>query len=189
MGQYKDENGEKQYGLKVYSPIAKGYHYSHYEDFGAARSYGYKRMHLGNDLLGNLGTPIVAIEDGVVECLGWNQYGGWRIGIRSFDKQRYYYYAHLRKNHPYHLNLKESQKVKAGDVIGYLGMTGYSAKENVNNITTPHLHFGLQLIFDESQKECVNEIWVDVYSIINLLSDRKSEVVKDEKTKDYNKKA
>ena len=68
-------------------------------------------------------------------------------------------------------------------------MTGYSAKENVNNITTPHLHFGLQLIFDESQKECVNEIWVDVYSIINLLSDRKSEVVKDEKTKDYNKKA
>ena len=70
VGQYKDENGEKQYGLKVYSPIAKGYHYSHYEDFGAARSYGYKRMHLGNDLLGNLGTPIVAIEDGVVECLG-----------------------------------------------------------------------------------------------------------------------
>ena len=42
--------------------------------------------------------------------------------------------------------------VQAGDVIGYLGRTGYSRKENANNIRTPHLHFGLQLIFDESQK-------------------------------------
>ncbi len=31
--------------------------------------------------------------------------------------------------------------VKAGDVIGYLGMTGYSTKENVNNINIPHFTF------------------------------------------------
>ena len=52
--------------------------------------------------------------------------------------------------------------VKAGDVIGYLGMTGYSSKENVNNINVPHLHFGLQLIFDEVQKEGTNQIWIDM---------------------------
>lgn len=33
--------------------------------------------------MGSIGTPIIAVESGVVEHLGWNQYGGWRIGIRS----------------------------------------------------------------------------------------------------------
>ena len=66
---------------------------------------------------GSIGTPIIAVESGYIEALGWNQYGGWRVGIRSFDGKRYYYYAHLRKNHPYAENLKESDSVKAGDVI------------------------------------------------------------------------
>lgn len=35
----------------------------------------------------------------------------------------------------------------------YMGHTGYSARENVNNIKIAHLLWGLQLIFDESQKE------------------------------------
>ena len=51
--------------------------------------------------MGSIGTPIIAVESGIIEQLGWNQYGGWRIGIRSFDGKRYYYYAHLRKDHPY----------------------------------------------------------------------------------------
>lgn len=143
----------KKYGVKAFLPIAKNYNFSHYDDFGNTRSYGYKRVHLGNDLMGSIGTPIIAVESGVVEALGWNQYGGWRVGIRSFDKKRYYYYAHLRKDHPYDAELYEGKVVKAGDVIGYLGMTGYSTKENVNNINIPHLHFGMQLIFDESQKD------------------------------------
>ncbi len=75
---------------------------------------------------GSIGTPIIAVESGYVEALGWNQYGGWRIGIRSFDRKRYYYYAHLRKDHPYAKDLQEGQVVTAGDVIGYLGITGYS---------------------------------------------------------------
>ena len=86
--------GEKEwtasYGLKAFSPIAAGYRYSHCPDFGKPRSYGFARPHLGNDLMGTLGTPIVAVEGGTVEALGWNQYGGWRIGIRSDDRLRYY---------------------------------------------------------------------------------------------------
>ena len=148
-----------KYGLKAFSPIAKSFPYNDYDDFGVARSYGFKRQHLGHDMMGQVGTPIIAVESGYVEALGWNQYGGWRIGIRSFDKKRYYYYAHLRKNYPYQSNLQVGSVVTAGDVIGYLGRTGYSATENTNNIDTPHLHFGLQLIFDESQKEGNNEIW------------------------------
>ena len=142
-----------KYGLKAFSPIAKGFPYSDFDDFGVARSYGFKRQHLGHDMMGQVGTPVVAVESGYVEALGWNQYGGWRLGIRSFDHKRYYYYAHLRKNYPYQSGLEVGSVVQAGDVIGYLGRTGYSRTENTNNIDDPHLHFGLELIFDESQKD------------------------------------
>ncbi|HOV69780.1 MAG TPA: M23 family metallopeptidase, partial [Clostridia bacterium] len=176
-----------KYGLKAFSPIAKGYSFSHCRDFGNQRNFGYSRKHLGNDLMGSIGTPIVAVESGIVEELGWNRYGGWRIGIRSFDKKRYYYYAHLRKNSPYHKDMRKGRIVKAGDVIGYLGMTGYSYKENVNNINVPHLHFGLQIIFDESQKDGVNQIWIDVYNLVELLQKNKSAVTKDPVTADFNR--
>ena len=180
---------EQKYGLKVFLPIAKNYSFSHYNDFGNSRSYGFKRTHLGNDLMGSIGTPIIAVESGTIEHLGWNQYGGWRIGIRSFDGKRYYYYAHLRKDHPYAEGLKEGMTVKAGDVIGYLGMTGYSIKENVNNINVPHLHFGMQLIFDESQIDSPNEIWIDVYQIVEFLKRNRSEVyMSNKETKDYSRK-
>jgi len=193
VGEYEievpDENGgkrwERKYGLKVFSPIAKHFPYRHYDDFGTSRSYGFKRIHLGNDLIGQVGTPIIAVEGGIVEALGWNRYGGWRIGIRSFDSMRYYYYAHLRKNFPYRKDLEVGSIVKAGDVIGYLGRTGYSIQENVNNIKQPHLHFGMQIIFDESQKEGPNEIWINVYEIVRLLDRHRSEVAKDPETKDY----
>lgn len=174
-----------KYGLKAFSPIAKGFPYSDYDDFGTARSYGYKRQHLGHDMMGQVGTPIIAVESGYVEALGWNQYGGWRIGIRSFDKKRYYYYAHLRQNYPYQSNLQVGSTVTAGDVIGYLGRTGYSTTENTNNIDTPHLHFGLQLIFDESQKEGNNEIWIDCYELMKFLHKNQSQVVKVEGTKEW----
>ena len=162
------------YGLKAFSPIASGYGYSHCDDFGVSRSFGFARKHLGHDLMGGLGTPIVAVEGGVVEAMGWNRYGGWRIGIRSFDGKRYYYYAHLQKDAPYAPGLEVGDLVEAGQLIGFMGRTGYSDKENTNNIEVVHLHFGLQLIFDESQKECLSEIWIDVYDIVQLLSSHTS---------------
>lgn len=178
-------NGEERYGIRAYSPFAKGYYYSDYDDFGASRSYGYARNHLGHDMLGSVGTPITAIESGYVEACGWNQYGGWRIGIRSFDGKRYYYYAHLRKNHPYN-DIYEGKVVNAGEVIGYLGMTGYSRKENSNNINVPHLHWGLQLIFDPVQKDGTNQIWLDVYQLTAFLAQNKMEVEKNSETNEWN---
>ena len=47
---------EKRYGLKAYCPIAKGYAYNDYDDFGSSRSYGYARRHLGHDLMALVGT-------------------------------------------------------------------------------------------------------------------------------------
>ena len=181
----EDGQWKRYYGLKAFSPVAKGFDYSHYDDFGSSRSYGYSRPHLGHDMMGQIGTPIIAIESGYVEALGWNQYGGWRIGIRSFDGSRYYYYAHLRQNYPYAEGLEEGSVVTAGDVIGYMGHTGYSTKENVNNIKTVHLHWGLQLIFDEAQKEGNNEIWVDCYELTKFLYRNRSEVAKIGDTREW----
>lgn len=138
-------------------------------------------------LIIRIGIPIIAVESGYVEALGWNQYGGWRIGIRSFDKKRYYYYAHLRQNYPYKESLKEGSIVTAGDVIGYMGHTGYSTKENVNNIETVHLHFGMQIIFDESQKDGNTEIWIDCFNLAKFLQKHTSEVVKVEGTKEWDR--
>jgi len=194
LGEYKlqvptGEDGsviwQEKYGLKAFSPIAKGYWYTDSDDFGVGRSYGYSRKHFGHDLMVSTGAPVIAIESGTVEVMGWNQYGGWRIGIRSFDKTRYYYYAHLRKDHPYNNQLYVGKAVTAGDVIGYSGRTGYSIKENVNNIDTPHLHVGMQLIFDEAEKDSPNQIWIDLYAITRLLSANRSEVYKDEVKKEY----
>lgn len=178
---------EKRYGLKGFLPLAKNFPYSDYDDFGVSRSYGYKRQHLGHDMMGQIGTPVIAVESGYVEAIGWNQYGGWRLGIRSFDGKRYYYYAHLRQNFPYNKSLEEGSVVTAGDVIGYMGHTGYSATENVNNIDTTHLHFGLQIIFDESQKEGNNEIWVSCYELTRFLYQNRSETIKDEETKEWSR--
>lgn len=66
VGEYEieqeNESGEKTwkkvYGLKAFSPIAKGFEYNDYDDFGSSRSYGYKRPHLGHDMMGQIGTPI-----------------------------------------------------------------------------------------------------------------------------------
>ncbi len=173
-----DGKQQAAYGLKAYSPIAAGYGYSHSDDFGNERTFGFKRKHLGHDMMGALGTPIVAVEGGVVEAMGWNRYGGWRIGIRSFDSRRYYYYAHLQKDTPFAKDLSQGDIVQPGDVIGYMGCSGYSDKENVNNIKTVHLHFGIQLIFEESQKECLSEIWIDPYDIVRLLHSHRSTVVR-----------
>lgn len=183
LGSYaieKDGEWTAAYGLKAFSPVAAGYGYSHCDDFGVSRSFGFARKHLGNDLMGGLGTPIVAVEGGTVEAMGWNRYGGWRIGIRSLDNKRYYYYAHLQKDHPFAEGLEVGDIVQAGDLIGFMGRTGYSDKENVNNIETVHLHFGMELVFDESQKECNSEIWINVYDIVRLLSQHRATVIKTE---------
>ena len=181
LGNFSIEvNGEMKpsYGLKAFSPIAAGYHYSHSDDFGNRRTFGFARKHLGHDMMGSLGTPIVAVESGIVEAMGWNRYGGWRIGIRSADNRRYHYYAHLQKDHPFAPGLEIGDVVQAGDLIGFMGRSGYSDTENTNNIETVHLHYGIQLVFDESQKECLSEIWIDPYDIVRLLHSHRSSIRK-----------
>ena len=58
-GQEGKTTWEKRYGLKAFHPIAKGFPYNDYDDFGVSRSYGYRRNHLGHDMMGQTGTPFM----------------------------------------------------------------------------------------------------------------------------------
>ncbi len=186
LGRYKTEVSDKtgtrwveRYGLKAFSPLAAGFSYTHFDDFGEKRSYGYSLRHLGHDLNAAAGTPVTAVEGGIVETLGWDQYGGWRIGIRSFDRFRCYYYDHLQKDHPYAEHLHAGQTVTAGQVIGYVGQTGYSLKENTDNMDTPRLHYGMQILADKKTGSSLSKTWIDLYAITQLLENHRAAVMQD----------
>ena len=55
----------------------------------------------------------------------------------------------------------------------------------MNNIKTVHLHWGLELIFDESQKESDNEIWIDCYQLSRFLAGNRSVVEKVGETREW----
>lgn len=119
--------------------------------YGAARSYGGKRTHQGIDIMTSNNTPgyfqVQSVCDGVVEKIGWLRLGGYRIGIRS-KSGLYYYYAHLDK---YEEGIVQGKKVSAGDIIGYMGNTGYG-KEGTKGKFDVHLHFGIYRLVNGSEK-------------------------------------
>lgn len=95
---------------------------------------GAARRHEAIDILAPRHTPVRAVEDGTVARLFQSKAGG--ITIYQFDPgERYcYYYAHLER---YATGLREGDRVRKGQVIGYVGTSGNAPKE------TPHLHFAV----------------------------------------------
>jgi murein DD-endopeptidase MepM/ murein hydrolase activator NlpD len=103
------------------------------DTFDQARDKG-ERKHEATDILAPRGTPVVAVDTGVVAKLFTSKAGG--LTVYQFDpSQNYaYYYAHLDR---YAEGLTEGKVLKKGDVLGYVGTTG-NADPN-----TPHLHFAI----------------------------------------------
>ena len=101
--------------------------------FAEARDAG-GHAHEAVDILAPRNTPIHAVEDGAIAKLFSSNAGG--LTIYQFDPaQRFcYYYAHLER---YADGLRDGQRVRRGDVIGYVGTSG-NAPAN-----TPHLHFAV----------------------------------------------
>jgi murein DD-endopeptidase MepM/ murein hydrolase activator NlpD len=95
---------------------------------------GGTRRHEAADILAPRGTPVLAIDGGVIQKLFTSQAGG--ITIYQFDhEQTYcYYYAHLDR---YADGIHEGLEVRRGQLIGYVGTTG-NAPPN-----TPHLHLAI----------------------------------------------
>lgn len=89
--------------------------------------YGYYKMHYGVDLAASAGTPIYATKSGTVTMAGYSSVNGNYVSINHGDGYSSLY-AHMTN-----YTVSNGQYVKQGEVIGYVGSTGWS--------TGPHLHF------------------------------------------------
>ena len=125
----------------------------------AKRSYGGSRFHEGCDLFGKITEsayyPIISMTDGVVEKTGWLPLGGYRIGIRT-DTGGYFYYAHLAS---YEKNFYPGEIVKAGDILGYMGNTGYGPAGTKGKFPV-HLHLGIYIPLANKKEVSVNPYWL-----------------------------
>lgn len=132
-----------------------------YEDsWGGERTYGGRRRHEGTDLMSSGSTTsrgviaVVSASDGVIEKKGWLKLGGYRLGIRG-PHGAYYYYAHL--DH-YADGIYEGADVSAGQIIGYMGDTGYG-DEGTQGKFAVHLHFGIYIKVKQEEIS-INPFWI-----------------------------
>jgi murein DD-endopeptidase MepM/ murein hydrolase activator NlpD len=94
------------------------------------------RMHTGIDIPASMGTPINASANGVVEICRW--YGGYGYcvivnhGVDDSGKAFATLYGHMSR-----FGTTKGASVKRGEVIGYIGSTGWS--------TGPHIHFEVRV--------------------------------------------
>ncbi len=114
-----------RYVFPVYGPSAYG------DTFGAPRSDVSGGWHHGDDIFASLGAPLLAVADGTVFSVGWNDVGGYRLWLRDGGGNEFYY-AHLSAYTTLAVN---GRHVKAGDVLGFVGNTGDAEG------TPFHLHF------------------------------------------------
>ncbi len=101
------------------------------DTFGAFRADVAGQWHHGEDLVAPRGTPLLAVADGNLFSVGWNDIGGWRLWLRD-DGGNEFYYAHLDAYSPLAV---AGRRVKAGDVLGFVGTSGDAEGG------PPHLHF------------------------------------------------
>lgn len=129
------------------------------------RTYGGKRGHEGTDIMASENQrglyPVVSICEGVITNLGWLEKGGYRIGITT-DSGTYYYYAHLDS----YSNIKEGDHVNAGDLLGYMGDSGYG-EEGTTGKFDVHLHLGIYFYTGGE------EISVNPYYLLKYLENHK----------------
>jgi murein DD-endopeptidase MepM/ murein hydrolase activator NlpD len=113
------------YVFPVFGPTAFG------DTFGAYRADVAGNWHHGEDLLAPTGTPLLAVADGALFSVGWNDIGGWRLWLRDRAGNEFYY-AHLSAYSPLAV---AGKSVRAGDVLGFVGTSGDA------DGGAPHLHF------------------------------------------------
>jgi murein DD-endopeptidase MepM/ murein hydrolase activator NlpD len=114
---------------------AGGYVFPVYGQASYTNTFGSPRAdtgwHHGEDIFAQLGAPILAVANGIVYSVGWNDIGGLRLWLQDLAGNEFYY-AHLSAFSPLAVN---GAQVRAGDVLGFMGNTGDA------EATPYHLHF------------------------------------------------
>lgn len=133
-----------------------------------SRTYGGNRGHEGTDIMASDNRrgvyPVISVSDGVVEKMGWLPQGGYRIGVRS-EHGAYFYYAHLSD---YAEGLAVGDAVHAGELLAFMGDTGYSEVEGTTGNFDVHLHFGIYLNNAQGEEFAVNS-----YAVLQYLLEHK----------------
>lgn len=131
---FYDETGKISKKMFLKSPISfRNYRIS--SRFNPARMHPIlkiRRPHLGIDYAAPVGTPVQTVADGVVKFAGWKGGFGNFVEIKhpnNFTTM----YGHLKS---FGKGVKVGNKVKQGQVVGYIGSTGLS--------TGPHLDFRIK---------------------------------------------
>ena len=169
--QLKIEGELEEYLIKIYGNVNyftiaylnsnKGT-YPYDNSWGSSRDYGGNRKHEGIDIMYSENkpdvVPIVSVSDGTIVKKGWLELGGNRLLIKTRDNMKFYY-AHLAS---YAQGLEEGMKVRAGQLIGYMGNTGYGP-EGTKGKFDVHLHFGMY--FSEKGEE----ISINPYFLLKFL--------------------
>lgn len=143
-------------------------HVSFENSWMSQRTFGGKRGHEGTDIMASYNQrghyPVVSISDGIVEKTGWLPQGGYRIGIRS-PSGAYFYYAHL---YDYAEGISEGCNVKAGELLGFMGDSGYGEEGTVGKFDV-HLHMGIYLNDENGEEFSINSYWIMKYLEDKLL--------------------
>ena len=92
---------------------------------------GRRKNHKGLDIAGPIGTPIYATADGIVGRAQWVSGYGKYIEVEHGNA------IQTRYGHLSAMNVYSGQRVRKGDIIGYVGSTGMS--------TGPHLHYEFRI--------------------------------------------
>jgi LysM repeat protein len=119
-------------------PLKAGTYKPFGDTFGESRQYGGGRVHEGTDIIAAKGTPIYSATDGIITRKGWSDLGGWRLTVKT-NEGLYIYYAHMQN---YANNIEQGQTVQKGQLIGYVGDSGYGPVGTTGKFV-PHLHFGM----------------------------------------------
>lgn len=130
---------------------------SYVNSWMSERTYGGERGHEGTDIMANKNErglyPVISMTDGVVNKKGWLDKGGYRIGVLA-PSGAYFYYAHLDS----YANLNVGDQVKAGDILGFMGDSGYGPEGTTGKFAV-HLHLGIY-IYPNGKEMSINPYWV-----------------------------
>ncbi|MFA7088388.1 MAG: peptidoglycan DD-metalloendopeptidase family protein, partial [Patescibacteria group bacterium] len=125
---YFDEEGNSVQKLFLKAPVAFKYISSGFTTgLRYVEAFNVSTGHRAIDYAAPSGTPIRSVGDGTITMAGWNGSYGYMVSVRHNGTYSTNY-AHMSK-----MAVKKGAKVKQGDIIGYVGSTGFS--------TGPHLHY------------------------------------------------